>query len=254
VDPGQIEQVIVNLAVNSKDAMPHGGKLTIEVGSAVTPGAPQVVLVVRDNGIGMSDEVQSHLFEPFYTTKPRGKGSGLGLSIVYGIVKQAGGSIAVDTKVGGGTTFRIFMLEAVGEDTYREPPPIPVTLALGSETILLVEDEEAVRKLACDVLRANGYKVLEAATGEDAVTVRRGFNGAIPLVVTDMIMPGMNGRALAEHLRTDWPMTKVLYISGYTENVLEMADLGPTTAFLQKPFAPSVLAQKVRELLDQSVV
>jgi PAS domain S-box-containing protein len=250
VDPGQIEQVIVNLAVNAKDAMPGGGKLAIEVAAAESPSTRQVMLAIRDTGTGMSDEVQSHLFEPFYTTKPRGKGTGLGLSIVYGIVKQAGGSIAVDTQVGRGTTFRLAFPEVVSGDVYQESRPIPATLLPGSETILLVEDEDAVRKLAGDVLRNNGYKVLEAASGEAAVSIGLQFTGAIPLLVTDMIMPGMNGRALAEQLRAGCPGMKVLYISGYTENVLEINDLGPTTAFLQKPFGPSVLAQKVRELLD----
>jgi len=250
VDPGQIEQVIVNLAVNARDAMPTGGKLTIEVSNLDMDQAPQVMLAVRDTGIGMDAEVRSHLFEPFYTTKAREKGTGLGLSIVYGIVKQSGGSITVDTRLGNGTVFQIF-LPRILDDTQQEVARTAEKIAVGSETILLVEDEEPLRRMAEEVLRSGGYTVLEAPTGEDAVRICGGFPRSIPLLVTDVIMPGMNGRELAERLRDTWPEMKVLYISGYTEDVLDLhGPLGPATSFLQKPFAPVVLMQKVRELLD----
>jgi PAS domain S-box-containing protein len=251
VDPGQIEQVIVNLAVNARDAMPNGGKLTIEVSNLGGYQPAQVMLTVRDTGIGMDSEVQSHLFEPFYTTKGREKGTGLGLSIVYGIVKQAGGSITVDTQLGRGTAFQIFFQNVPDSDVQPAAVKTAGKIAVGSETILLVEDEAPLRKMAGEVLRSSGYTVLEACTGEDAVRMCHGLPRPIPLLVTDMIMPGMNGRMLAERLRGSWPEMKVLYISGYTENVLDPhGPLDPATSYLQKPFAPAVLAQKVRELLD----
>jgi PAS domain S-box-containing protein len=248
VDPGQMEQVIVNLAVNARDAMPREGG-TLELAVSCEPDG--VTLLIRDDGSGMSDEVKSHLFEPFFTTKAKGKGTGLGLSIVYGIVKQSGGSIDVQSEVGKGTTFRIH-LPAV-----REPDaPVAITGAepaspKGSETILLVEDEAALRDLAVRVLRSGGYDVIEAGSGEAALDALRDSPRRIDLLVTDMIMPGMNGRMLAEKLRGAAPDLKVLYISGYIENAIELAGaLGPATHFLPKPFAPSDLAQKVRETLD----
>ena len=251
VDPGQIEQVIVNLAVNARDAMPDGGKLTIEVSNVEVDGVPQVMLAVRDSGTGMSSEVQSHLFEPFYTTKPMGKGTGLGLSIVYGIVKHCGGNITVRSESGHGTDFEIYIPRVHDAASRQESARVVEPAALGSETILLVEDEDALRKLAAQVLRSHGYTVLEAGNGEDALGVCRAFASTIPLLITDMIMPGMNGRALAESLRDSLPRIKVLYISGYTENILDgHGSFGPGTAFLQKPFSPVVLAQRVRELLD----
>lgn len=252
VDPGQFEQVIVNLAVNARDAMPGGGELTIEVSTVEIDEMPRVNLSVRDTGTGMDAEVQSHLFEPFYTTKAHGKGAGLGLSIVYGIVKQSGGNITVNSEVGQGTVFQIFLPCVIAEETELAPAATFGKVAPGSETILLVEDEAALRKLAGEVLRSSGYTVLEAVNGEDAMLVYRRFTGVIPLLVTDMIMPGMNGRALAERLRDSRPDMKVLYISGYTENLLDHGPLGPSTAFLQKPFAPAVLARTVREMLDAS--
>jgi len=251
VDPGQMEQVIVNLAVNAKDAMPDGGKVTIEVSNAELGRRPHVMLAVTDTGSGMDSEVQSHLFEPFYSTKAKEKGTGLGLSIVYGIIKQAGGSITVKSQLGQGTIFQIFLPEIFHEDAPSESAKTAEQFTHGSETILLVEDEETVRRLVGRVLRASGYIVLEASSGEDAVDICRRFSDPIHLVVTDMIMPGMNGRALAERLRESWPDLKVLYISGYTENVLDLyGPLGKATAFLQKPFPPAVLTQKLRELLD----
>jgi PAS domain S-box-containing protein len=251
-DPGQMEQVIINLAVNAGDAMPNGGKLTIEVANLVVDQEPQVMLSVRDNGLGMDAEVQSRLFEPFFTTKPRGEGTGLGLSIVYGIVKQSSGSIQVTSQVGHGSLFQV-LLPAVADTV--APPESQKTmpkLASGSEAILLVEDGEDLRKLVGEVLRSNGYTVLDASNGEDALSVYRRFDQPISLLVTDIIMPGMNGRVLAERLREARPDMKVLYISGYTENVIEVDSRpGAGTSFLQKPFPPAVLTQKVRELLDK---
>jgi CheY-like chemotaxis protein len=251
IDPGQIEQVIVNLAVNAKDSMPEGGTLTIEVGRAELGGAPAATLEVRDTGTGMTADVLAHVYEPFFTTKARGKGTGLGLSIVYGIIKQAAGTILVDTQLGRGTAFRILLPELASMEVQPEPRSNSEPVVCGSETVLLVEDENALRALAAQVLRANGYTVLEAVTAEDAERVAREFNGAIALMVTDVVMPGMNGPALAKRLYPSRPQMRVLYMSGYTENVLEVKDdLGRATEFLQKPFAPSVLINRVRELLD----
>jgi PAS domain S-box-containing protein len=250
IDRGQIEQVIVNLAVNAQDAMPDGGKLTIGVGREVSAGMPWVTLEVRDTGTGMTADVMAHLYEPFFTTKPRGKGTGLGLSIVYGIVKQAGGTIRAETLFGHGTTFRILLPEAIGVEVAAEVKKAPDAPGSGSETLILVEDEEALRNLTGSVLRASGYTVLEAPSAENAERICSEFPGAIALLVTDVVMPGMNGPALAERLRTARPGMRVLYISGYTEDGLDLQDLDPVTGFLQKPFAPSLLAKRVRELLD----
>ncbi len=251
IDPGQIEQVVVNLAVNARDAMPEGGTVTIEVGQQDFAGALAATIEVRDEGTGMTEDVLAHLYEPFFTTKARGGGTGLGLSIVYGIIRQAGGTIDVDTQLGRGTTFRVVLPEVANGDLQPAPRDASKLVIRGSETVMLVEDEEALRGLAVQVLRANGYAVLEASTGEEAERVSGDFKGAIHILVTDVVMPGMNGPALAGRLRSSRPLIRVLYISGYTENVLEVqGKLGSVTAFLQKPFAPSVLVHRVRELLD----
>jgi PAS domain S-box-containing protein len=254
IDPGQIEQVIVNLAINAQDSMPEGGRLLIKVGRAETAGIAAVTLEVRDEGTGMTSDVLAHLYEPFFTTKARGKGTGLGLSIVYGIIKQAGGTIDVDTQLGRGTTFRIVLPEVTNVELRSEARSAPEPVVQGSETVMLVEDEHALRALVAQVLRANGYTVLEASTGEDAERVCREFQGGIALLVTDVVMPGMNGPALARQLQASRPRMRVLYMSGYTENVLDPKhDLGPGTEFVQKPFAPSLLVHRVRELLDASL-
>jgi len=254
IDPGQIEQVIVNLAINAQDSMPEGGRLLIKVGRAETAGIAAVTLEVRDEGTGMTSDVLAHLYEPFFTTKARGKGTGLGLSIVYGIIKQAGGTIDVDTQLGRGTTFRIVLPEVTNVELHSEARSAPEPVVQGSETVMLVEDEHALRALVAQVLRANGYTVLEASTGEDAERVCREFQGGIALLVTDVVMPGMNGPALARQLQASRPRMRVLYMSGYTENVLDPEhDLGPGTEFVQKPFAPSLLVHRVRELLDASL-
>jgi len=262
-DPGQIEQVILNLAVNAKDAMLNGGKLTIETANVkldksyarshigVTPGH-YVMLSVSDTGAGMTPEIKERIFEPFFTTKEEGKGTGLGLSTVYGIVQQSGGNVWVYSEPGVGTTFKIY-LPTIEEDTESLRPTALSTKPMqGFETILLVEDEETVRKLACTVLQKYGYTVLEAPNGEEALRIVQGQNGnPIHLMVTDVVMPGMSGRQLAERLVSLWPKLKVLYMSGYTDNaIVHHGVLDPGIAYIQKPFAPDALASKVREILD----
>src|SRR5213592_1044324 len=250
VDAGQMEQVLVNLAVNARDAMPEGGRLTIKTDN-VDAGGSQVLLHVSDSGVGMDEEVQAHMFEPFFTTKPRGKGSGLGLATVYGIVRQSGGHIAVDSAPGRGATFRIYLprVEAPLDPTDR---PTPVTApAAGSETILLVEDEHLVRLLARKVLERAGYRVLVAAGGAEALDLAERYAGTIHLLLTDVVMPGMNGRELIRRLAPLRPDLRVLYMSGYAdEAVAQHGVLDPGTAFLQKPFTPGGLADKVRGVLD----
>jgi PAS domain S-box-containing protein len=262
IDPTQIDQVIINLAVNARDAMPQGGKLTIETANVtldrtytrqhanVTPG-DYVLLAISDNGIGMGDEIKAHLFEPFFTTKELGKGTGLGLATVFGIVKQSGGHIWVYSEPGYGTTFKIYLprLAATGQ----QPSPIqPVSqLPHGGETILLVEDEPAVRDLAIKVLRRQGYTVLEAANGEEALHLAQAHQGEIHLLLTDVIMPKMSGKALAEAVTELFPNTRILFASGYTDNVIvQFGILHPEVMFLPKPFSPAALIHKVRDVLD----
>jgi len=262
-DPGQIEQAILNLAVNAKDAMLNGGKLTIETANAkldenyarsrvgVPPG-DYVMLSMSDTGVGMAPETKERIFEPFFTTKEKGKGTGLGLSTVYGIVQQSGGNIWVYSEPGLGTTFKIYLPTIEGDTESLRPAPIPTRLLQGSETILLVEDEEMVRKLAYTVLQRNGYKVLEASNGNEALDVVQGRNGnPIHLVVTDVVMPGMSGRQLADRLASLRPEIKILYMSGYTDDaIVHHGVLDPGIAYIQKPFTPDALASKVREILD----
>lgn len=261
-DPGQLEQVLVNLVVNARDAMVGGGRLTLETNNVdldepyaqqhftIQPGQ-YVMVAVSDTGCGMNAEVRSHIFEPFFTTKERGKGTGLGLPTVYGIVKQSGGHIWVYSEPGQGTTFKVYLPRVV------EPQDLPISarsdkpLVIGTETILLVEDEEAVRNLTVEILRRNGYTVLSAADGPAAIRVSANYHEPIHLMVADMIMPHMNGRELADYLAGLRPAMKVLYISGYTENaILFKGAAEQTVHFLQKPFTPMTLASKVREILD----
>ena len=261
-DPGQIEQVILNLAVNARDAMPQGGKLTIETRNvyldnqyarrhtAIQPGN-YVMLAVSDTGCGIDAETQVRMFEPFFTTKEQGKGTGLGLSTVYGIVRQSGGHLWVYSEVGKGTTFKIY-LPRVDEVTEMDVARDSLTeLPQGRETVLLTEDEEQVRQMIRMILEMSGYRVLEAASGEEALTLYKQHEGQIDLIMTDVVMPGMSGRELAESLEVLHPGIKVLYISGYTDDaIVRHGLLDQEIAFLQKPFTPDALMRKVREVLD----
>jgi two-component system cell cycle sensor histidine kinase/response regulator CckA len=260
-DPGQLEQVLMNLAVNARDAMPRGGKLTIHVAVVQPddafrkdhPDVPrdrQVLISVTDTGMGIDPEVRKHIFEPFFTTKELGRGTGLGLATVYGIVKQSGGHVEVETTPGQGTTFRIFLpaVEAPG------PAPAPSLGAVvgGSETVLLVEDESALRSLGQEILRDQGYKVIAAGSGAEALALARAHKGTIDLLVTDVVMPGMDGRELADRLGPIHPETRCLYMSGYTDDaVVRRGVREQGMPFLQKPFSIDALALKVREVLDQ---
>jgi PAS domain S-box-containing protein len=263
-DAGQIEQVFLNMAVNARDAMPAGGTLTIETGNVeldesyvgTHPGAapgPHVVLALSDTGHGMDEQTQSHLFEPFFTTKEKGKGTGLGLATVYGIVKQSGGSIRVYSEVGHGTTFRVYFPRVEGVAVSLVSARSPVQPPTGTETILLAEDSSGLRKLARKVLERYGYTVLDAPNGDEALQICERHQGAIHLLLTDVVMPGMSGRALADRVTSLHPATKVLYTSGYTDSaIVHHGVLAAGTAFLQKPYAPEALARKVRDVLDAS--
>jgi len=259
VDPGQIEQVVVNLVVNARDAMPDGGKLTIATSNveldetyaaehlAVVPG-PHVLLSVSDTGAGMDRDTQQHIFEPFFTTKAAGQGSGLGLSTVFGIVKQSHGHIWVYSEPAHGTTFKIYLPRA-DRESVRTPPP--VVAPSGSETILLVEDEPQVRAIVKRALERGGYAVLSASGPEEALRICETTLTRIDLLLTDVVMPQMNGRELAERVRVLRPSSKTLFMSGYTDDaILRHGVLDEGVPFLQKPVTPSNLTRKVRETLD----
>jgi len=260
-DPGQIAQVLVNLAVNARDAMPGGGRLTIETGNvdlreAETgdlPGAapgPYVMLAVSDTGVGMSKEVMEHMFEPFFTTRERGKGTGLGLSMVYGVVKQSGGYVRVQSEPGQGSTFRIYLPCAQVGSGKPAARSTKARLAKGRETILVVEDELAVRQVVAATLRSCGYKVLEAGSGEEAMRRLRRHEGPLHLVLCDLVMPRMNGRKAADSVRTLYPEVKVVFMSGYTDDALLRHGVSDTQgSFLPKPFTIEALTRKVREVL-----
>jgi signal transduction histidine kinase/ActR/RegA family two-component response regulator len=260
-DRGEIEQVVMNLVVNARDAMPQGGDLRlttahVDVGAAesrnlahVAPG-PYVSLEVQDTGLGIDEETQERLFEPFFTTKEASKGTGLGLSTVQAIVRANGGVVTVHSRPGEGSTFRILLPRAA------QPVTAPVTrrgrpaLPRGTETVLLVEDETGVRELVRDLLGRCGYTVFEATDAADAIAVFARHRDDIHLLVTDVVMPQMNGRQLAERFLAERPALKVLYMSGYTDEPVIADDAAPAPAFLQKPFTPDVLARAVREVLD----
>jgi two-component system, cell cycle sensor histidine kinase and response regulator CckA len=262
-DPGQLEQVLMNLALNARDAMPQGGKLTIET-AAVAPNAEltsrgldgkaegYAMLAVSDTGVGMNEATQGRIFEPFFSTKPSGEGTGLGLATVFGIVKQSGGTILVQSEPSKGTTFRAyFPVDDCPVPARRSSFPPEKGGLRGSETILLVEDELLVRVLACTILRRRGYNVLEAESASDALRQSEHYPAPIHLLLTDVVMPRMNGRQLAERMLTSRPGIKVLYMSGYTDDaVMRNGIFDSTLRFLQKPITPDALALKVRDVLD----
>jgi CheY-like chemotaxis protein len=264
-DPGQIEQVIMNLVVNARDAMPDGGRLLIETSNveldasyrdtvAIRPGA-YVLLTVSDTGVGMSADTVAHIFEPFYTTKESGRGTGLGLSTVYGIVKQSGGYIWANSEPGKGSTFKVYLPRVDEPAEVSSSIEIPAPAARkGRETILLVEDQPEVRELARIVLADRGYSVIDTQNPQDAERQARSNGGQIHLLLTDVMMPGISGRELAKRITSRHPHIRVLYMSGYTNNVIaEDGLLEAGLSFLQKPFTPQTLVQKVRETLDRRV-
>ena len=261
VDPNQLEQVIMNLAINARDAMPDGGTLTIETANAtldedyaakhvaVIPG-DYVMLAVTDTGSGMTEATKARIFEPFFTTKPAGRGTGLGLSTVYGIVKQSGGNIWLYSEPNKGTAFKVY-LPAIKDTLECMTPEVQTGLRGGDETILLVEDDERVRGLAKKLLIRSGYSVIEASDAEEALRVAARHSASIHLLLTDVILPGLSGRVLAQQILEQDPRVKVLYMSGYTDNAIVLHGvLEPGVAFLQKPFTPAAFAKAVREVLD----
>ncbi len=265
-DPGQIEQVLVNLVVNARDAMPQGGKLTIETSTVeldseyagrhigFVPGK-YVMLAVSDTGTGMSEDTRARIFDPFFTTKEKGKGTGLGLSTVYGIVKQSGGNIWVYSELGHGTTFKVYLPELAGATQKTEASIVEKALPSGSETVLLVEDEDVVRSLAQKILEQSGYKVLAASRGVEAITLCRQRTAPIHLLLTDVVMPETSGKEVADRVTELLPGLKVLFMSGYTdEAIVHHGVLDTNIEFIQKPFTPAALVRKVREVLDSELV
>ncbi len=261
-DPGQLEQVLMNLGVNARDAMPEGGKITIETQNVeldaayasahdpVLPGS-YVMLAVSDTGCGMDAGTQAHMFEPFFTTKEQGKGTGLGLAMVYGIVKQSGGYVWLYSEPGIGTAVKIFLPRVTEAQEDTPAAPGPAVAPGGSETILLVEDEGMVRNFVQTVLHTHGYTVLTGWDGPEALRLSQEHAGPIALLITDMVMPGMSGRETADRLAATRPETRVLYMSGYTDKaIVQHGMLDPGIAFLQKPFTPDALLRKAREVLD----
>jgi signal transduction histidine kinase/CheY-like chemotaxis protein len=263
-DRGHLEQVILNLVVNARDAMPGGGTVIIETASVELDGAyaerhigtspgPHAMLAVSDTGVGMDRSTLQRIFEPFFTTKQAGKGTGLGLSTVFGIVKQSGGGIWAYSEVGRGSTFKVYLPISDEPEGIAAAAAAPTEALLGSETILLAEDEEQVRTVARTILERHGYQVLEARDGSDALGLGQWHPATIDLLVTDVVMPGMSGRELAERLRPMRPRMRVLYVSGYTEEtILHQRVVAPGVAFLQKPLVPRTLLAKIREVLDAS--
>jgi CheY-like chemotaxis protein len=262
VDSGQIEQVILNLAINARDAMPQGGKLVVETGQVeidedylrthiAFKSGPYITLTISDTGGGISPDVLPHIFEPFFTTKEPGKGTGLGLSIVHGIVTQSGGYIAAYSEPGFGTTFRIYLPACVEAPARPSEERRGQALPRGTETVLLVEDDPIVLGVERSILRAAGYTVLEAENGAEAIRVLDHCGWRVDLLLTDLIMPEMNGKALADRVLARRPDISLVYCSGYAEDIIvHHGILAPGVAFLQKPFTPRALAAKLRETLD----
>ena len=263
MDPGQMEQVVLNLAINARDAMPLGGKFILETTNVYldeeyarshigVEAGPHVMLSANDTGSGMSLQVKERLFEPFFTTKEKGKGTGLGLSTVYGIIKQSSGNIWVYSEAGRGSTFKIYLPRVDEEADNLSRRDDTVSMLYGNETVLLVEDEPSVRGLAARVLRKQGYNVLEAVNGGEALQIAETYSGRIDLLLTDVVMPQIGGKELYDQLKPLRADLKVLFTSGYTETaIVQQGNLPPGVAFLQKPFSPIFLTHKVRELLDQ---
>jgi len=261
MDVSQLEQVLMNLVVNARDAMPAGGKLVIETRnvelepdvesnpSGIAPGC-WVVLSVRDTGVGMDEVTALRVFEPFYTTKPQGRGTGLGLSTVYGIVKQSAGHILLETELGRGTRFDIYLPRTLDGVSSRDTDDAPRALAPGNETLLLVEDDEQVRSVAHEILKLQGYRVIPAGTPAEALELSAGLSERIHLLLTDVVMPEMNGRELARRLLGERPDLQVLYMSGYADQALNSDDALTSATFLQKPLTPDSLAHAVRRVLD----
>jgi two-component system cell cycle sensor histidine kinase/response regulator CckA len=262
-DPGHLEQAIVNLATNARDAMPDGGRLTIETANTrldedyarthpgVQPGE-YILIAVTDNGQGMDRETKRRIFEPFFTTKEQGKGTGLGLATVYGIIKQAGGDIWVYSELGHGTTFKLYFPKAAESASESQGASAAAPAREGAETILVAEDEQGVRELTAKMLKGLGYNVLTASGGTEAADVAKSYEGEIALLLTDVVMPGMSGTQLAQALRRRRPNLKVVYISGYTENTISHHGvLDPGVSFLGKPFSREALGRKVREALGK---
>ena len=267
-DPGQLEQVVINLATNARDAMPAGGKLTIatanvDLGEAyvdrrmVVPPGRYVQLMVSDTGSGMDKETQSHVFEPFFTTKEQGKGTGLGLATVYGIVKQSGGNILVYSELGHGTTFKVYLPIVEGAAEGPRHVERSEELPRGSETILVVEDDSSLREVTCEFLQNTGYVVMSAGSPEEALRLAECHSGGIDFLLTDVIMPKMNGRELATRLIKARPEMKVLFVSGYANDFVRdevHGALDEGLAFLQKPFTRVAVTRKIREILDSQQV
>ncbi|MDY0001758.1 MAG: ATP-binding protein, partial [Polyangia bacterium] len=260
-DPAQLEQVVLNLIVNARDAMPRGGRVTIETANVTlgedyasihpeTAPGPHVMLAVSDTGVGMTPEVREKIFEPFFTTKEVGQGSGLGLATVYGIVKQTGGSIWVYSEPGLGTTFKVYLPQILGEVAASEET-LPSRKIRGTETILVVEDEAEVRELARRILESAGYRVTVAANAGEALAEAERIGASFQLLLTDVVMPKMNGKELSERLCRLCPSLKVLFTSGYPDNAIaHHGVLEPGTEYLAKPFGPQDLLRRVREVLD----
>ncbi len=261
-DTGQMEQVVLNLVVNSRDAMPQGGTISVETRNIelndayarrhieMKPGS-YIMVVVNDTGCGISEKTQKHIFEPFFTTKELGKGTGLGLSTVYAIVKQSGGHIQVQSKVGQGTRFTIYLPRVMEAADATVPALTTATIPRCTETILVVDDDENVRNLICETLRTSGYTVLRASHGGQAISICQQHKGPIHLMLSDVVMPQISGRELAERLSLAYPNMKMLFMSGYTEDILvRHIALDAAPLFLEKPFTPIALAIKVRQALD----
>jgi CheY-like chemotaxis protein/two-component sensor histidine kinase len=262
VDAAELESVLVNLAVNARDAMPKGGKLTVEASNSylddtycrrhtdVKPGQ-YVLISVTDDGVGMTEDIMQHAFEPFYTTKQAGQGTGLGLSQVYGFVKQSGGHVKIYSEVGDGTTIRVYLPRYHGEVTADDPPIAPSARGRNGECILVVEDDADVRAYVVETLGGLGYDVLEAAGGEDALRLMKEYK-SIGLLLTDVVMPGMNGRSLADEAVQVHPGLKVLYMTGYSRNaIVHQGRLDPGVDLLQKPLSQEQLSSMVRKVLDR---